>query len=776
MDQQLFFPAQEPQPEDLTAIGQCANTNLGNRMTTVLEPGIVPSYKLYQATGAANWQLLFDPTTLKEFSVSASYPGTSGSTPLDINVGPGLAFDSANDRILISSLDSSEYDADNVILEDSLGNSICKSSGCVKVPCLANSTNYVYIAYLPQVNTSTPGGADPVNNYTIDPDTGALNYVSRLDGYQIKVVQTMSTDPDDIFIATVVTTTSITSIRMSPTFTLANASTGVTSVKINGYPCLDYVETTQTVCPSVPLVDGDTVVIIYTWSGGAATETFTVDTATEPLRAYAQSSAALSRSTVPVATGIQTYVPGMPVTVDEHIRAVSNVAYVTAKNPHAVMAEDIYDAQGRDLPSRFGAYADQPQAFQSNGIVDLVAESADRAKDPFYVNITAGVTPNVPISLPITGQTMYLTAVPYTVTNYFFSTISDGSATPVETEVISGVLSATCAFTNIIQDAGYYYIYATPYTSGVTAHSGPVFRAHKCTGSPTAGKIGDMLLNPATYGMTASMVPLALVLWDGATSFTTMTDPVTGTTGVYAIDMRKFGLIADEQTQYTRRHYTTSGAGVREIDRVDYKHNLYMGTKAITFANSTTGIATDVAGSKMYYDATAQKLLLQENGNTYGVGSGDAIKWIAQGPALVTVATGAPVVQTVIARPGKVTKVQVFSGTQPVGASLKIDIFKANATAIASVFTANKPEITPSFSPNACSSRASGGSVASVNIEITTSAPPTTGSAATQVVGQIDTAANTVSVGDRLMLYITQVGSTAPDFGGDDLLVTVFIE
>ena len=760
MDKHLFFPAQEPQPSELDAAFQDTIDNLANRMTTLLEPGIVPTYKMYLATGGANWQLLFDAVTHKEFSVSVSIDSDAGASPLAINVGAGLAFDSANERIIISSLDSTVYDAANLTAVDSLGNSIARSTGCVAIPCTNNATNYVYIAYLHQVNTSTPGGADPVNNYTVDPDTGTLDYVSRLDGYQIKVQATLSTDPDDIYLGKVVTAAGkISTIDMVPRLTLSAAASAILAVTVGGHAYLDYtVITTTTLRIDGGIAAGDAIVVTYTSGGATVSDSFTI---AAPLRKSGFSSAALALATVPAAAGdiTSTYVAGMPVTVDEHIRSVGNVTYVSAKNPHAVMAEDIYDATGRDLPSRFGAYSDSPQAFQSNGIVDETAESAQtRADDPFYANLTLPNATNVLISQPVASQTLYLNAIPYTNTSYFFSEIANG-ATFDETEVAGGV-DFQCDFTAAGRaSTGYYYIYLDSFTSGA-GHTGPCVRA-EFTGETLVTSVPDMLLHPENYVTATGKFFLALVYWNSGTSnFASMTDPVTGTTGVYALDMRKFGLIADEQLQYTRRHYTVSSG--REIDQMHLNHNLYLDeAHSISFAGS--GL---VSGSRLKFDTTANKLLLYENGNVYGVGSGDAIKWIAQGPALAAPNTGAPVVQTVMARPGRITRVMVFSRTRPGTTSLKLDIMKCTDITRTSIFS-TVPEIAITHGYNCTGNSASRDAV---RMELTTAGGVLAGD-----VGTIDAANNTVTAGDRLQLYITQVGTT-PNFGGDDLLVTVFIE
>jgi hypothetical protein len=111
--------------------------------------------------------------------------------------------------------------------------------------------------------------------------------------------------------------------------------------------------------------------------------------------------------------------------------------------------------------------------------------------------------------------------------------------------------------------------------------------------------------------------------------------------------------------------------------------------------------------------------------------------------------------------------VHVYSETIPAGTSLKLDIYKANDTGVASIFT-TVPEIATTRTANTRGSRGSGGSVSAVKMDVITTA------AVAPEIGQINAAANTVAIGERLMLYITQAG-TSP-YGGDDLLITVYIE
>ena len=236
-----FYPLQEPQPEEFDEAFIDSAFNLIKRFGTITQPGIVPATKLYALTYDLRWFSLM-PEGL-EFNIVQN-----GDFAFD--VGPGMAFsrntvasvgspqDTANpvdlrmERVLITPADAAvTYNAANATATDVLGNATPKSTGCTAIPVLPLRIYYVYVKYLHCVDTLTNNPADPGNKYTLNAQTGQVQYTHWVDGYEIKTyINAESTDPDDIYIGMVTTGASyITAIDMSGRDYLAIPGVLVTS-------------------------------------------------------------------------------------------------------------------------------------------------------------------------------------------------------------------------------------------------------------------------------------------------------------------------------------------------------------------------------------------------------------------------------------------------------------------------------------------------------------------------------------------------------------------
>jgi microcystin-dependent protein len=131
-------------------------------------------------------------------------PGTS---PLSVTVQglgipsayEGIAYDNNSNRIFLSHLDSTLYNATNVSIttNDGLGNLIStpQSTGCVNIPLTPSSLNYLWIDYLATTD---------VTAFTLNEISDAKIFYKLTDGYNIRVT-TVNTPPDStsIFLGTI---------------------------------------------------------------------------------------------------------------------------------------------------------------------------------------------------------------------------------------------------------------------------------------------------------------------------------------------------------------------------------------------------------------------------------------------------------------------------------------------------------------------------------------------------------------------------------------------
>ena len=128
-------------------------------------------------------------------------PGTNNTslTPsVNVTLG-GIAYDLLANRIYISPTDTTLYNPANITTttNDGLGNLLAtpQSTGVVNIPVTQGSQNYLWIDYLPTINTSA---------FTTNEITNAKIFYEQTDGYNIQVT-TVNVPPDanSIFVASV---------------------------------------------------------------------------------------------------------------------------------------------------------------------------------------------------------------------------------------------------------------------------------------------------------------------------------------------------------------------------------------------------------------------------------------------------------------------------------------------------------------------------------------------------------------------------------------------
>ena len=216
-----FYPLQEPQPEELDEAYVDAAFNLIKRFSTITQPGIVPAATLNALA------ILSSDSRWTNLLVSGETFHITQNGSFAVNIGPGMAFsrnavgsvgspqdmnddtDLRMERIFVSPADAGITFSDDPIARtgsytvDVLGNPTPVSTGCVAVPVAPSATTYIYIKYLSCVDTQTTIPGTLGNNYTLNPQTGRVEYVHWLDGYRIITQNTVSTDPDVIYVATI---------------------------------------------------------------------------------------------------------------------------------------------------------------------------------------------------------------------------------------------------------------------------------------------------------------------------------------------------------------------------------------------------------------------------------------------------------------------------------------------------------------------------------------------------------------------------------------------
>lgn len=506
MDIHNFFPAQEPQPEELDAGFVDTTVNLANRMLTLTQPGIVPADKLFAETGDDRWDYAAAP-----FLITKSTDRPLGAA-LCIDVAGGIAYDPANERIAIALDAADTYDLANITLTDSLGNLIPKSTGNYGMLLPNASTCHVYVRYLHAVDSSTPGGEDPVNNYTVDPATGQLDYVARIDGYHLHYTVSPAVGAaDDVYLGTVVT------------------------------------------------------------AGGVVTAIHMDGTAPGILRTFANISSALVKAHTPAIAGAVTavYAADQVIDLSEHVNAVADAASITPENPHGTIMSAI-----PGLVERFGPYSDNPSNFTANCLVDRSADPS--APGPFWADYYAPLgNKSVRLQLPTSEHFAYLDGLEYLSTAAFYSEVKSGAAIIPQlatTELICQFPDGV----GVYRETGFYYVclqrYAPPVGDpGLLAHA---YTTPTLAGfNPSLpADVEQVLLMETTAGASLlpnipGIIPVAVVYFDkdlispGVGGFRGLTDPQTGIVlpSPAVIDVRHFGHIDSDQIFHERRHYPTVG-------------------------------------------------------------------------------------------------------------------------------------------------------------------------------------------------------------------------
>jgi hypothetical protein len=395
MNKRVYFPAQEPTPEELNGTVTDLELNLANRALDILQRGIVDGPAIYAESNNPAWQFIGN------FNLVANPGGLLNQ----ITVQEGLAYDSAGNRIRVAP-GNVQWDLNNLVKPTGISapspTTYATSTGNSGILLSSSTDYYVYIRYLAAVDTLAAGG-DPVNNYTVDPDTGLIGFTKRIDGYHIHVSTTVSADALDVLIG--------------------------------------YAE-----------VDGSGTVTVYDLD---ARDT-SFPSGISERRTYAVVSSAMVTAVAPAAPGdvTLTYDPGQRVSVQEHIQAAGDATAITADNPHGVIMDVI-----PGLNERFGAYSDNPSNFQTDGVVDTLGDTPG----PYWVS---GEELSVPYNIwavnvepPIAGQFAYISGTEFSVGTPKYSSYYDGATV----DPISDPSFWRCDF-HPTDAAGYYYICLTQYT------------------------------------------------------------------------------------------------------------------------------------------------------------------------------------------------------------------------------------------------------------------------------------------------------------------------
>jgi microcystin-dependent protein len=132
------------------------------------------------------------------FLVVPGNNNTSLTPSVNVTLG-GIAYDAVGNRIYISPSDTTLYNPANstATTNDGLGNFLAtpQSSGVVNIPLTQGSQNYIWIDYLPTINTAA---------FTTNEITNAKIFFEQTDGYNIRVTTTnVPPDANSIFLASV---------------------------------------------------------------------------------------------------------------------------------------------------------------------------------------------------------------------------------------------------------------------------------------------------------------------------------------------------------------------------------------------------------------------------------------------------------------------------------------------------------------------------------------------------------------------------------------------
>jgi hypothetical protein len=550
MNTHKFYPVQEPQPEEFDEAFLDTATNLINRMSAIMQPGILPAVAMYKATGDAR----FD--TLGEFNmgtVTGATPGTDAAFTL--NIGSGIAFartaindptqlpcdftnptDLKLERIFISPSVLLPYNAANPAHTDVLGNAQPKSTGSTGIilnPLPPGGARYtavkyhIYVAHLPVVDTATDNPANPGNKYTINPKSGQINYTHWIDGYQIKVMREVSPGVEP--------SVDLNDERLG-VITCTNLSITNIDLSVRRYACI----------PSA-VVMGE------------------LKTALQP--------AVYGYNNDPDLSNV--------VNISDHINAVGDIALVGKHNPHGTRLVDITGTTGQS------PYLTFPADFHHKGIVDKSNLWRGATPGPFFA--TSGAYNGrlvANMSLMTSGQMLYLYGQSYSDVSHFWSEVRNESGSALEMrELLSGGTPILrVEFPTGLRSAGCYYIYAEDATPLV----GLALKA-KWIGFDNLALFNSMVISPDTY-LTPTQYPIAVCKFTGS-AFIDVVDPQTGysATGYNMVDMRQYGTMGPEQLSTTKRFYA-AGATMAQLNLARVNSNMSVaGDIGIATAGYTGG-------------------------------------------------------------------------------------------------------------------------------------------------------------------------------------------
>jgi hypothetical protein len=287
---------------------------------------------------------------------------------------------------------------------------------------------------------------------------------------------------------------------------------------------------------------------------------------------------------------------------------------------------------------------------------------------------------------------------------------------------------------------------------------------------------------PAAYTPTSMEYQVCTVVWDGS-AFTGITDDrAFGSIGSKDILKSSVGTLALIDLAVTEAKHADLSCTTIKIGNLAVTEaklgpaavtNTKIGVDAIYTAQIADATVTDPDDSTTGQGiATPQLRDGAVTTNKYRNASITAaklapgavvppIRCAVQGPAVVTGSIAAVKALAEVAA-GSIGEVQFYVDTIPTGTTaLEIDV-RINGT---SIFT-TRPAILPNSTPNA-----GGGIYISTNTTVGSSPviSPTFG----QLIGQINSLANSYSKGARISLHILSVGDTTP--GGDDLIVNILL-
>ena len=536
MQNTKFYPEQEPQPEELTAGFLDAQWNTLRRVGLLLQPGVVPGSAISGATGDSRWSgsndLRVVASAVNHINVldGVAFIGAPVATAVDDPADSGNPLDQRTERVYIPVGDSTAYDADpsgltnTVNRVDALGNPIPSSSGHMSIPLASNSSYSIYIKYLACADTTTVKDGVPQNQYTVNPTTGAVNYVHWVDGYQIIPYLTASVPADTRGMLLLATAT--TDVGGVVTVTDARTYCGIPTPLVRG-------ELQAALAPTV----------------------------------YAAGSVTLADHINSVAD-----ITAVAVT-NPHGTTIASIPGLSAK--FGVFSDTPTDFYTAGIVGELSSPTDSgpfwPTSGSKEGLHAVTIQLPILNQALYLGDYRYGNT----------GSTTYFNTNSQVTSANIFD-FSDISATPVSGGVAYAAFQATLG-TQPGTSYGLYLVFAQQVL--VAATSGLAIRYVPAAIGIT---LGDIAEDPVTALITSvdaitgvsgtadatTVFPLAVVNWanpGGGAAFQDLTDPQTGytTTGYNVLDLRRFGTVGDANISHDYRCYavTTTNAQTSTLSR-----------------------------------------------------------------------------------------------------------------------------------------------------------------------------------------------------------------